>query len=157
MEDDRDRVLIERCRAGEEPAFLELIERYTPVVYALILRMVGERPQAEELAQEVFARVYHGMPYFRGEARLSTWICRIIVDACAEADGVAAVDSKSRGPLEWAMARLPTIDRLLIAAYALEGLRDEDLADALKLPAGSIPTHRHRAMRQLRRLLEPER
>src|SRR5919109_1748284 len=75
-----ERELIERCRSGDEHAFQELIDRFKDLVFALIARTVQDRSRAEDLAQEVFLRVHRGLPYFRGEARLSTWIYRIVAN-----------------------------------------------------------------------------
>ena len=80
MTDFDERALIERCRAGDDIAFSELVDRYKNLVYAIVARMVTDRTQADDLAQEVFLKVYRGLPYFRGEARLSTWIYRIVVN-----------------------------------------------------------------------------
>src|SRR4029078_4693243 len=78
------RALLERCRAGDESAFQELVDRYKGLVFALIARTVQDRSRAEDLAQEVFLRVHRGLPYFRGEARLSTWIYRIVANVCVQ-------------------------------------------------------------------------
>src|SRR5690349_16283135 len=99
-----DRGLVERCRGGDEQAFRELVDRYKARVFALIGRTIADRSRVEDIAQDVFLRVYRGLPYFRGEARLSTWIYRIVVNACLQQDGpapAAAIDD--HGP--------PTIDR----------------------------------------------
>src|SRR5919198_6717222 len=79
-----ERELVERCRRGDEGAFQELIDRYKDLVFALIGRTVQDRSRAEDLAQDVFLRIHRGLPYFRGEARLSTWIYRIVVNVCAQ-------------------------------------------------------------------------
>src|SRR5438105_14552904 len=76
--------LVERCRRGDEGAFQELVERYKNLVFALIARTVQDRSRAEDLAQDVFLRIHRGLPYFRGEARLSTWIYRIVANVCAQ-------------------------------------------------------------------------
>jgi RNA polymerase sigma-70 factor (ECF subfamily) len=76
--------LIERCRAGDDGAFQELVDRYKDLVFALIARTVQDRTQAEDLAQEVFLRVHRGLPYFRGQAKLSTWIYRIVANVCVQ-------------------------------------------------------------------------
>lgn len=152
---ERERVLVDRIRAGEERAFQELIEQFAPVVYTLMHRVVGhDRPRAEELAQEVFLRVDRGMPYFQGEAGLSTWIFRIAADTWMEIGGDRASESPGAGPLERAIAKLPPNYRLLIAAHGLTEVHADDLAEALRLAPGTVNTHRHRAKRQLRRLLE---
>src|SRR5438445_9897599 len=176
MDPVHERELVERCRRGDEGAFQELVDRYKDLVFALIGRTVQDRSRAEDLAQDVFLRIHRGLPYFRGEARLSTWIYRIVANVCAQPqpsaapvsldDGTtrvtpAAVDRRFsdlelRDRLEKAIARLPPHYRLVVAAHYLDGVQYEDLADALKLPLGTVKTQLHRAKQQLRRLLETE-
>jgi RNA polymerase sigma-70 factor, ECF subfamily len=172
-----ERVLVERCRAGEESAFQELVDRYKDLVFALIARTVQNRSRAEELAQDVFLRVHRGLPYFRGEARLSTWIYRIVANVCTQEHGRAPAavpldDGSARGAasatdrqfgdlelrdrLEKAIARLPANYRLLVAAHYLRGVQYEELAEAMELPLGTVKTQLHRAKQQLRRLLETD-
>jgi RNA polymerase sigma-70 factor (ECF subfamily) len=156
MAADPERALVERLRAGEERAFQELIEQFAPVVYTLLHRVVNDGSRAEDLAQDVFLRVYQALPYFRGEARLSTWVLRMVADTWMEA-GADRGAKPGSDPLDRAIARLPANYRLLIAAHGLTGVYDEDLAGALQLPPGTVKTHLHRAKRQLRRLLETTR
>src|SRR5450759_5708593 len=85
MEAVPERDLVERCRSGDERAFQELVDQFKDLVFALIARTVQDRSRAEDLAQEVFLRIHRGLPYFRGEARLSTWIYRIVANVCAQA------------------------------------------------------------------------
>ena len=172
-----ERQLVERCRRGDEGAFQELVDRYKDLVFALIARTVQDRSRAEDLAQEVFLRIYRGLPYFRGEARLSTWIYRIVAnlavserprgstvsldDTMAHGNTPAASDRQFgdlelRDRLEKAIARLAPHYRLLVAAHYLQGIRYEDLAEALRLPLGTVKTQLFRAKQQLRRLLETE-
>lgn len=179
MTPDQEHELIERCRRGDEGAFQELVNGYKDLVFALIARTTVDLSRAEDLAQEVFLRVHRGLPYFRGEAKLSTWMYRIVVNVCLleqqrqppveslDDDGTDARNATSivdrqfsdlevRDRLEKAIARLPANYRLLIAAHYLEGVQYEDLAEAMNLPLGTIKTQLHRAKRQLRRLLENE-
>src|SRR5262245_61813175 len=79
-----ERALVERCRSGDDGAFQELVDRHKDLVFALIARTVQDRSRAEDLAQDVFLRVHRGLPYFRGEARLSTWIYRIVANVCLQ-------------------------------------------------------------------------
>src|SRR5215203_5674885 len=76
--------LVERCRQGNETAFRELVELYKGLVFALITRSIASRARAEELAQDVFLKVHKGLPYFRGEAKLSTWIYRIVINVLSQ-------------------------------------------------------------------------
>ena len=175
--DDAD--LVGRCRKGDESAFGDLVEKYQHLVYGLIYRLTPDRTQAEDLSQDVFLRIHRGLPYFRGEARLSTWIYRIVQHVCFEsrgrrratvsldqpmadgsrrpepgrADGAYA-DVELRDRLEKAMAKLPDQYRFLIAAHYLRGVQYEALAESLNLPLGTIKTHLYRAKRRLRELLD---
>ena len=74
MTDTSERELVARCRRGEEAAFRELVEQYSPMVFALAGRLVQAPQRAEDVAQETFLRVHRGLPSFRGESKLSTWI-----------------------------------------------------------------------------------
>jgi RNA polymerase sigma-70 factor (ECF subfamily) len=177
-----ERELVERCRRGDEAAFQTLVDQYKDLVFGLIFRAVQDRSRAEDLAQDVFLRVHRGLPYFRGEARLSTWIYRIVANVCAQpaaASSTAAMtlsldddrtaawatptvtdrqfsDLELHDRLDKAIARLPAHYRLLIAAHYLDGVRYEDLAEALGLPLGTVKTQLYRAKQQLRRWLETE-
>lgn len=176
-----ERALIERCRTGDDTAFGELVERYKNLVYGLVYRLVPDRSQVDDLAQEVFLKVHRGLPYFRGDARLSTWIYRIVQNVCfqararrppdvpLEAPGDAGprrrtepggpdasfAEIELRDRLEKAIAQLPEQYRLLIAAHYFEGVQYDALADALHMPLGTVKTHLYRAKRRLRELLEP--
>jgi RNA polymerase sigma-70 factor, ECF subfamily len=178
MEAVNERELVERCRSGDERAFQDLVDHYKDLVFALIARTVQDRSRAEDLAQDVFLRIHRGLPYFRGEARLSTWIYRIVANVCVHDVGrrttLSLDDDRSRHDaatsapdrqfgdlelkdrLEKAIARLPANYRLLIAAHYLKGARYEDLADALQLPLGTVKTQLYRAKQQLRRMLETD-
>ena len=175
MDPAHERELVDRCRRGDEGAFQELVDRYKDLVFALIARTVQDRSRAEDLAQDVFLRIHRGLPYFRGEARLSTWIYRIVANVCVQDHTRPAValvfdpvvvdpsvpdrqfgDLELRDRLEKAIARLPANYRLLVAAHYLRGIQYEELAEALQLPLGTVKTQLHRAKQQLRRLLETE-
>lgn len=81
--DERDEAaLIERLRARDETAFNDLVRAYERRVFGLMLRMLGRREEAEDLAQEVFVQVFKAIDQFRGESKLSTWIYRIGINLC---------------------------------------------------------------------------
>ena len=178
MADFDERELVERCRSGDDTAFAELVDRYKDVVYGLAYRMTSDRAQVDDLAQDVFLKIYRGLPYFRGEARLSTWIYRIVANVCAQArsrrrpevpldsgdadrprrepgaqDGAfGGIELRDR--LEKAIAQLPEQYRMLVAAHYLQGVQYEALAEALDIPLGTVKTHLHRAKRRLRELMD---
>lgn len=178
MADFDERTLIDRCRAGDDTAFGELVDRYKDLVYAVVYRMVPDRSQTDDIAQDVFLKVHRGLPYFRGEARLSTWIFRIVQNVCTQARGRRAhersvhpgrsgqrppepgaadgafADLELRDRLDKAIAQLPEQYQLLVAAHYLKGVQYEALAEALGLPLGTVKTHLYRAKRRLRELLD---
>ena len=72
--------LITRLRAQEMAAFEELVSRFERPVYSVCLRLLGEPEEARDAAQETFLKVYRGLPGFRGESGLKTWIYRIAIN-----------------------------------------------------------------------------
>lgn len=80
--DDPDAELARRAAVGDDSAFTEIVLLYGDRVRSIALRMLGDRGDAEDLAQEVFVSVYSALPRFRGEAKLSTWIIRIARNHC---------------------------------------------------------------------------
>lgn len=82
LPDDVEASLIERLIARDERAFNELVQSYGAKVSTLVLRMLGNRAEAEDLTQEVFIQVFKAIGSFRGDSKLSTWIYRIAVNLC---------------------------------------------------------------------------
>ena len=77
-----DATLIRRLQNRDERAFRELIETQRDRVYNITYRMLGNRHEAEDVAQEVFITVFKQIDTFRGEAKLSTWLYRVAVNHC---------------------------------------------------------------------------
>jgi RNA polymerase sigma-70 factor, ECF subfamily len=171
--------LIARCQQGDEQAFRELVDRYKDLVFGLIGRSGVDRSRVEDLAQDAFLKIYRGLPYFRGEAKLTTWIFRIVLNLLSQESGKrrasrevaldaelpaheprshdrSTSDLELRDRLEKALARLPPNYRLLVAGHYLHDVKYEDLAEALDIPVGTVKTHLHRAKKQLRELLESD-
>ena len=178
MDRPDEQALLERCRNGQDDgAFAELVDHYKDLVYGMVYRLSRDRSQADDLAQEVFLKVHRGLPYFRGDARLSTWIYRIVFNVCSQersrdraielpldaGDGRPPIDPggldaafgdfELRDRLEHAMAALPDNYRFLVAAHYLRGVDYKALAEALDIPIGTVKTHLYRAKRLLRERL----
>lgn len=81
-DDGTDESLARRAAAGDAGAFDALVVLYTDRVFAVAFRMLGDRAEAEDLAQEVFVTLYGALGSFRGESKLSTWIYRITRNRC---------------------------------------------------------------------------
>jgi RNA polymerase sigma-70 factor, ECF subfamily len=80
--DETQAQLVARLVARDEQAFNALVRAYERRIFALVLRVIGNRAEAEDLAQEVFVQVFKAIGTFRGESKLSTWIYRIAINLC---------------------------------------------------------------------------
>ena len=69
---------------GDTEAFSELVTRYEKTVYNLALRMVGDRSDAADMAQEAFVKAWTNLPSYRGESRFSAWLYRITTNVCLD-------------------------------------------------------------------------
>ena len=108
LPDDVEAKLIERLIARDERAFNELVTAYGRRVSALVLRMLGNRAEAEDLTQEVFVQVFKAIGTFRGESKLSTWIYRIAVNLCKNRSKYLRVrHSNEQDELEAIAERMP--------------------------------------------------
>jgi RNA polymerase sigma-70 factor (ECF subfamily) len=82
MLDADERELVEKLKRRDEAAFSAFVLRYQERVFRLLLRMLGERAEAEDLAQEVFISIFKAIDGFRGESQLSTWVYRVAANHC---------------------------------------------------------------------------
>src|SRR4051812_20986755 len=161
---------IKRIDPGSREA---LYHRYKKRVYGLALRIVGPG-DAEEVAQEAFIRIFRGLPKFRGDAALSTWIYRLAVNAALShrtRRGTAAQpeasedvetqvsaepvrgDAVLRARIERALARLPVGYRTVIVLHDVEGLEHEEVAQILGCHVGTSKSQLHKARGRLREML----
>jgi RNA polymerase sigma-70 factor (ECF subfamily) len=79
-EAEEDRVLIERAKTGDRPAFRELVERHQRRAFAIALGLVRDENDAKEIVQEAFLRVYRGLDAFNGQSSFFTWLYRIVTN-----------------------------------------------------------------------------
>ena len=79
---ESDQELLALAAAGGEAAFAELVRRHQDKVLGLAYRYSRDRQDAEELAQEVFLKVWRHAGSFRGESLFSTWLYRLAVNTC---------------------------------------------------------------------------
>ncbi len=75
-----DEELVELAQQGSRPAFASIINRHRASVFNMALRIVGNREDAEEAAQDAFIRAFRALASFRQEAKFSTWLYRIAVN-----------------------------------------------------------------------------
>lgn len=151
-----DLPLVESLRRGEPEAFERLVLSYQHRVFSIARRMLGDRGEAEEVAQEVFLRVHRSVRGFRGEAKLSTWLYAIASRLClnrlkspsrtrrvGEAALMRMADarpnpgetleaSEAEAALHRAIAALDDEQRIVVVLRDLHGLAYEEIAAALE-------------------------
>src|SRR5215208_4989343 len=81
-----DSELIARASGGDPAAFQALVERHRSMVYRVAYQFAGNHHDAEDIAQEVFIKVYRSLDRFRQDAQLSSWMYRIVMNACIDLD-----------------------------------------------------------------------
>ena len=169
---ENDAVLVARARRGDEVAFEQLVQRHQRYAFNLAYRVLGDRGEAENVVQEALVRAWRGLPRFRGEARFTTWLYRIVHNLCLNRLPALRLEVAQCEPLEEVLRdpapsppdlvdtrermaflhaqldRLPTKYRLVLTLRCLQGLTYDEIATALDVPMGTVKTHIHRA-RQL--------
>jgi RNA polymerase sigma-70 factor (ECF subfamily) len=170
-----EREWITRARAGDARAMKALYDAHAPKVYALLRRMAGDDALAEDWAQEAWIRAFRSLHRFRGDARFSTWLHRIAVNAAMTGyrqarrmelheealeprRSVESADSiVLRVRLERALAAVPTGMRRVLVLHDVHGYTHEDIGAMLGISDGTSKSQLFRARAKLRTLLHEER
>ena len=82
LSEQSDAELVRRFKEGDRRAYVEIVRRYQHRVYSLCFRWLSNDQVAEEVAQDVFIALFKALHGFRGDAQLSTWLYRIVVNHC---------------------------------------------------------------------------
>jgi len=168
-----DRELVARCRAGDQNAWNELVERFSRYVYAISVQAFRlSEADAEDVFQEVFARAYQHLDRLRDDSAVRPWLAQLTRRLCidrlrAAARELPVAEEELLGGSEETLALLDdalTVHEALAAtpAHCREILdrffaRDESyktIGQALDLPAGTIASRISRCLGRLRELLE---
>ena len=78
----RQRALVERARAGDEPSFEALVHRHEDVAYRVALRLTGSTQDAQDVVQDALLSAWQNLPAFHGDATFGTWLIRIVINRC---------------------------------------------------------------------------
>jgi RNA polymerase sigma-70 factor, ECF subfamily len=177
-----DSDLVFRAAAGDTAAFHALVERHRTMVYRLAYQFAGNHHDAEDIAQDVFIKVYRSLDRFRYDAQLTSWLYRIVMNACidqkrrqapngwapfTEETEIQMVNTPTEEPgpedqayggqlgevLASEIARLPPGQRVVFTMRHHEGLKLSEIAEALGLAEGTVKRQLHAAVHRLRAAL----
>jgi RNA polymerase sigma-70 factor, ECF subfamily len=163
-----------------ESQFEDVIREHQGFVFRTLARLTGSREHLEDLAQEVFLRLYRGMDSFRGDAKLTTYLYRITLNVAQDEwkrrrkeqahtsfddpdegweDRIAGVADDAEqiltrkqmmAGLDRAMNELSDVERQVIVMFHQEELTYEKIAEVLALPLNTVRTHLHRGRKKLK-------
>jgi RNA polymerase sigma-70 factor (ECF subfamily) len=178
---DTDAGLLERCRAGDEAAWRELVARHTRRVFGLAYRFVGRVDEAEDLTQEIFVKVYQNLDRYReGQGAFATWLTTLARNHAIDdyrrrkeervrsaGDGIEmeTMPSGQESPLRSlereerirlvhsGLRALPTDLREPLILCDLQGMAYEEISAALGIPLGTVKSRINRGRLELARRL----
>lgn len=178
-----DEDLVVAFQSGDIPAFDQLVRRWDRKIQGVIYRLVGNHDEARDLSQEAFLKAYRALGTFKQEARFSSWLYQIAINAtrdrlrrrCRRTDlslddveekGESSLRDGAPSALELiessdlsravaaAMAALPEEQREVVILKEYQGLTFPEIAEALDLPLSTVKTRLYRGLGQLRVRLE---
>jgi RNA polymerase sigma-70 factor (ECF subfamily) len=169
------RELLDACRRNEPGAFEELVERTHRQVFTLAYRLVGDRHEAEDVAQEAYLRVHRSLRSFRGESRFETWLYRVVANAAmthlrrkgrfgdllTEGQEIAEPRTSARtdedglaeDEVRRALLALPLGQRTVVVLKDVYGFSCQEIADRIGVSEGAVKVRLHRARRRLKELI----
>ncbi len=184
LDNDRDVFLMQQSGRGDMQAFSELVDRHKDAVVGTVSKMLGGHGDIEDIAQQVFIRVWKSANAYEPNAKFTTWlftITRNLVfnesrrlsrkktvshDEMEEEYGLETVDTRSRSPhesleekeltraVDRAIADLPEKARLAVIMRRYEELSYEEIADILELSLSATKSLLFRARNQLKAALK---
>lgn len=167
----QDAELLARVVAGDHEAFGQIMRNHEDRVFAVCLRVMGNREQALDATQETFLTAFRKADQFRGNAAFGTWVYRIAVNTCydilrkqkrrrtdpipdhldpVDHSAEDAVDSAALRPeIRAALDALPDDFRTAIVLSDIEGMSLPEIADVLEIPVGTVKSRVFRGRRLL--------
>jgi len=179
---DNDSQILESVRAGNSRAYAALVDRHKAKAMTLAVRILGKREEAEEVVQDAFLKAYRNLDDFRGDAKFSTWLYRILYNLCMtrvtrrkeamasidagdgnsldvleDEEEVSAIDKMAKEELKGLVhshiGLLPEKLRTAILLFYIQEMSYEEMSFAMAMPLGSVKTYLHRGRNLLRKRL----
>jgi RNA polymerase sigma factor (sigma-70 family) len=161
--------LIDQILAGEQHLYAELVNRYKSYAYTIALKILENKPEAEEAAQDAFIKAFHHLKSFNRESKFSTWLYRIAFNTAIsykrkrkgsyqsienviveydQGEDVLERNDKKRF-INQAMSKLNEADRLALNLYYLQEFSLEEIAEITGMQANTVKVRVHRARQRL--------
>lgn len=166
---ENEQEIIERCQSGDLRAFKIIYQNYRDGLYRMAYRMLGNREDSEDALQLTFIKLYSAISKFRGEAKLSTYIFRILFNVCHDFHRKKKVEeniehnepifkpqNELQLHLDEAIQVLPEKMRACFTLFAIEGFKQNEIADMLNVTVGTVKAHIFQAKEKLKQSLKGE-
>jgi len=168
--DKEDLLLIDRVLAGEQKAYAQLVDHYKSYAFTIALKILNNRPDAEEAAQDAFIKAYQHLASFNRQAKFTTWLYRIIFNTAIsykrkqknifqgidhlvieyEQGAEGMVERKDKGRfIQQALRNLTEADKLAITLFYLKEFSLEEIGEITGMPPNTIKVRIHRARLKL--------
>ena len=170
-----ENILIQRVLDGDVQSFEEIVRNYHMMAYTLAYRVLKNREEAEELAQDVFLKVYQSLDNFNMKSKLSTWIYRITYNASInkyksqkrKIDTIGIDDSvefsissspdahhdislkEKRKIINDSILKLPETERIIVTLYYYEELSVKEIAEIAGISTNNVKIKLHRSRQKL--------
>ncbi|PWB23904.1 RNA polymerase sigma factor [Flavobacterium sp. HTF] len=181
-----DQHYIDKVLQGETNAFAVLVDRYKDMIFTLGLKMVKNREEAEEVAQDTFIKIYNSLTKFKGESKFSTWIYKIAYNTCLDRlkkskkddlnisidefsshfiktmdNALSALEDKERKQaIQNCLNLLPREDNFLLTLFYFEDQNLEEIGKVMNINANNVKVKLFRSRQKLatilKKQLEPE-
>ncbi|MCK0192268.1 sigma-70 family RNA polymerase sigma factor [Arenibacter sp. F20364] len=181
-----DQQIIDRILSGNANSFALLVDRYKDLVFLLALRMMKNREEAEEVAQDTFLKTYKSLNKFKGESKFSTWIYKIGYNTCLDrlkkskkeqhlvridqftVNQIKTLDSaleymeleERRKVIQDCLDLLPSEDSFLLTLFYYDGRSSEEISKIVDLTTTNVKVRLFRSRKKLATILknrlEPE-
>lgn len=186
MTTNDEQKIINQIIAGDTRAFAILVERYKDLVYSLAIRMLQNREEAEEVAQDSFIKIYKSLNSFKGNSKVSTWIYKVTYNTCLDRikknkrqmnevaideftehlvktieNALDALEKKEyQQTVQDCLNQMPSEDSFLLTLYYFEDLSLEEISKIVNIEANNVKVKLFRSRKKLASLLkqrlEPE-
>src|SRR5688500_4394642 len=170
MTNDPEYARIDKILAGDQYVYAELVDKYKSYAYTIALKILQNRPEAEEAAQDAFIKAYHHLSGFNRQSKFSTWLYRIAFNTAISykrkhrykfqsiETTVIAYQQEAEGMLEktdkqkylgQAMAKLTEVDRTALTLFYLQEFSLEEISEIMNMQANTIKVRIHRARQRI--------